>query len=136
MAKKKPKKAPPRTVYSDDLVIYEDGEEYYPHRGEWVQVRGGMSWRMMKAATRFQRFQGMNTAEVDESELEEIVHAYDQLLQMIVSKLVGWNWTDDQGEPLPEPSPEILEDLDQREIEWLMDAISGDQETEGERKNA
>lgn len=43
---------------------------------------------------------------------------------VVIGKLVkGWNWVDDDGNPLPEPTPEIVASLPYAEIAWLMEAL-------------
>lgn len=41
--------------------------------------------------------------------------------------LVGWNWVDDDGNPLPLPggNPEVLEKLNPIELEFLANAVLG-----------
>ena len=42
----------------------------------------------------------------------------------IIGKLVkGWNWVDDDGSPMPEPTPELVAGLPYAEIAWLMEAL-------------
>ena len=42
------------------------------------------------------------------------------LLGRLVKK---WNWVDDDGEPLPEPSEEVIANLPYAELKFLADAL-------------
>ena len=81
------------------------------------EVQGKGSWVKLKAPTlediRTQTFpgEGDNSAALDFG-------------ANIVSRLVvAWNWVDDEGEPLPKPTPEIVNGLPYAEIEFLMNAL-------------
>ena len=56
-----------------------------------------------------------------------------RLLEMCI---VGWNWTDDDGKPLPLPgeTPGIIDTLPQEEANWLMQN-SGIVKREDDQKN-
>jgi hypothetical protein len=55
-------------------------------------------------------------------------------LKMFKSHIVDWNWSDENGEPLPSPSdePEILHTLTQEEYQFLTEVFRG---SETELKN-
>lgn len=46
---------------------------------------------------------------------------------LIVASVVEWNWTDDDGLPLPLPkdNPAIIDELDADEVAFLVEQISG-----------
>ena len=46
---------------------------------------------------------------------------------LIVASVVEWNWTDDEGLPLPLPkdNPAIIDELDADEVAFLVEQISG-----------
>ena len=47
--------------------------------------------------------------------------------EIIVKSVLEWNWTDDNGDPLPLPKdePSVLEDLDAEEVAFLVEKITG-----------
>ncbi len=47
--------------------------------------------------------------------------------ELLVKSVVDWNWTDDEGEPLPLPKddPAVLDDLDADEVAFLVEKITG-----------
>jgi hypothetical protein len=55
-------------------------------------------------------------------------------LRMFESHIVDWNWSDEDGEPLPPPAdePEVLETLTKEEYQFLTGVFQG---TETELKN-
>lgn len=135
MAKKKPNKIPPRRVYADDLTIIQDGEEYHPHAGEWVDVRGSTSLASMRLITRVQHLQGMGSEDMTAEDIQELDEAIVSLTQYVSGLIAGWNWTDDEGNKYPSPpTAEIIEHLRVEEMWWLMSATREDR-TEEQAKN-
>jgi len=52
----------------------------------------------------------------------------DELLeQMITEAVVEWNWTDDAGDPLPLPKndPDVLDDMPENELSFLLRVFLG-----------
>lgn len=47
--------------------------------------------------------------------------------ELLVKSVLDWNWTDDDGNPLPLPKdePGVLEDLDADEVAFLVEKITG-----------
>ncbi|HML23520.1 MAG TPA: hypothetical protein PKD09_17825 [Aggregatilinea sp.] len=54
--------------------------------------------------------------------------------QLIIDKIVEWNWVDDDGNPLPRPKddPTVLESLTAQEMAFLGECFAGGA---GDRKN-
>jgi len=52
--------------------------------------------------------------------------------------IVAWNWVDDDDKPYPLPKgdPEIIGDLADAEVNWLMDCLNSLMPSEEERKNS
>ena len=125
-------KIPPVRVDSDDCEVrigrvIEDGEitnegtPWKVHTGEWIEVMPAQSIGEILALT-------------------EIMDNTSASLRTICTELsrrvVGWNWTGMDSEPLPQPymNPKVLEELTDDELMWVMGATKG-RETTAERKN-
>lgn len=48
----------------------------------------------------------------------------------LASKVVEWNWVDDNGNPLPQPTEETLRDLTIQEQRWLAEQLFARPEVE------
>lgn len=47
----------------------------------------------------------------------------DYAVSLLGKMVIEWNWVDDDGNPLPEPSVEVINGLPYAEIKFLMDAL-------------
>ena len=137
-------KIPPARVASDDCAIYldrviEDGEvvnegtAHYVHIDEWVELFPTQNLKQLIALAKVVR-----SSDGDVKDM--IVIQADGLRELCVAlskRIVDWNWTDNGGEPLPKPykAPDVLEELDNDELMWLLGAAQG-KETSADRKNA
>lgn len=85
--------------------------------GSWVKVRAITRGQLVELATLAQRY--------DTLSVEERAQVENQLISDLV---VDWNWVDDDGNPLPLPRdhPELIASLPQREVQFLLDAITGE----------
>ena len=130
-------KIPVRTVKSDACVIHigriikdgdveDEGKAYQVHKGESIKVLPIMSVRQYIA---WNKMMGSLT---DPAKLEE---ALDSICLELSNKVVDWDWTDLNGEPLPKPyhNPDVFKQLAEEEIVWLSSALV---ETPEQRKNA
>jgi len=128
-------KIPPTQVASDDCAIYvgrviedgeitEDGTPYYVHEGEWIEIFSTQNLSETMALIDMK-----NMVAEGSGALRKLCHELSQ-------RIVAWNWTDNGGEPLPQPhnDPEALERLTNDELMWLMGAVDG-KETSVDRKN-
>jgi len=133
-------KIPPKRVPADDCAVYvgrrmegglivAEGEAYYVHEGEWVDVvpvttiqDSILLDRLLKAAR-----QG------DEAEAENNLMA---LCAAVADKVIDWNWTDLNGKKFPKPhgKPDVIKLLTPDELSWLQLVLAG--ESPGQRKNA
>ena len=145
METKKAPKIPSTRVASDDCAIYvgreiedgeitEEGTAYYVHAGEWVELFPTQNLKQLIAL-------GKIVASSSDSDAKAMVvgqaSALQDLCVALSKRIVAWNWTDNFGEELPQPygSPDVLEELDNDELMWLLGAAQG-KETSAERKNA
>lgn len=128
-------KIPPVKVLSDDCAIeigrvIEDGEiktpgtKYNVHEGEWVELHPARSIAEVMALSDVKMI------------AEEGSGALDSLCLQLSERLISWNWTDNFGQPLPQPyqNPGVIKSLSDDEVMWLIGAAKG-QETSTERKN-
>ena len=113
------------TVTADDLLILdEDGEEFAPRAGEWVKFRRKVPLKLLRAA-------GAMSAEG--AALADQVDGFRDLVDILNSIIVDWNWSDEDAEPgedgrlpvlpLPRDDPEVLWRLDQDEVMYLVEAL-------------
>ena len=118
-------KVPSKKVLSNDLVIEEDGVEYRPHAGESVLVRGGNRVGDVLIAMRLQGLVGLsgNTTPEEMASYEKTV---TDLVEYVAERIEFWDWTDANGDPYPTPpTPEVLRQLDFRELAYLATAGMG-----------
>lgn len=132
-------KAPAKRMPSDDLAIEQDGIEYRPHEGEWVDVLPGYTVGDLQDVTRWEKLMDDRQA-IGDDEPEAMVAwmgraeaVLGDMSRSIDRRLVGWSWTDGRGRPLPEPSPEVIAGLTWDELSYLMRIVRGQAETD--RKN-
>ena len=131
----------PKTVASDDCAVTIDDVVYYPHEGETVTIRAGMS---VGEVASMDKLRGLGTellaisGEPDEAPriIALITPVFEDLCQLLSKRLVSWTWTDDSGEPLPQPDGTAapLRVLKADELYWLLRA--GQNNTPEQRKNA
>ena len=137
-------KVPPRRVKSDDCLLYlnrvisEDGKKVTNgegiaiHAGEWVDVVPVQSMRELISMGRIASQVSSETEDVDRvSKSGEALHA---LCAALAARITAWNWTDNSGAPLPQPykQADVLADLSNDELMYLVQASRG--ETPEERK--
>lgn len=142
------RRAPLKTIPSDDFMIEDEGEKYYPHKGEEVTFKKrAISIRTMRLVSNMSELQAQsNKLEKREEELEakgkELPKKDQDLLAKSRAKVTGiltndiapnlaraildWTWTDmydesENPEPLPKPTLETLRDLDIEEISYLLE---------------
>ena len=123
-------KIPPARIQSDDCAVYvgreivdgeitNQGTPYYVHAGEWVELHPCRSLKEIMALS------SVAAASTD---------GLHVLCAQLAKRLVAWDWTGMDGEPLPPPSVDVLEELTDDEVMWLLSAAQG-AETSVERKN-
>ena len=132
-------KIPPRRIASDDCAVYvgrkieggiivEDGETYYVHKDEYVEITPVATIQQVITLNQLYRA----SSQGDEESAEKNLH---DLCSIVASNIVDWDWTDMDGNPLPKPhhNPDAIKMLTSDELAWLILVISG--ESPGERKN-
>lgn len=131
-------KIPLRKILTDDCPVHvgriiedgkitSDGEAYYPHEKEWIKVipitsvRQFIAWDKLRLAL--------------SGDMERMEQGLDMMCQSLSTKIVEWNWTDNQGNKLPQPhnNPQVLANLTEDELLYLFASVI---ETPGQRKNA
>jgi len=52
-------------------------------------------------------------------------------LDMIRAHVLGWNWVDDDGTPLPVPKddPSVIDELSTEEVTYLANLLTGEEES-------
>lgn len=133
------RKPPIKRIAADTCAVTIEGETYYPHEGEWVELYTGRTVGEERSAAKMAILASQFSATDDPQEIagigEEINACYDDLSALLCSRLVAWSWTDDRDNPLPQPdgTPAVLQYLRAEEIGWLLAASGG--EVAAERKN-
>jgi hypothetical protein len=131
---KQPKNKPPvRRVACDSYEVTIGGVTYYPHEGEWAEFRGGPSWQFLRDSAALASVRGSAVKDTDQTDL---IATIDRLMEFLASRLVAWNWTDDSGKPLPPPSVDVLQRIDQDEAQYLMGLLSSSFADKDAEKNA
>jgi hypothetical protein len=115
----KNRRAPLIERKSDDFVIEEGGEEYYPHAGESVIFR-----RRLSPADLMMMMQAEELG--DSEDQREIVHfLFGEIPPILLRAIHSWTWTDPYtGEPM-ELSLEAIQNLDIPELTYLTNKLSG-----------
>ena len=109
-----------RRVASDGFTLTVNGQEYHPHKGEWVKLKQAMSGEDMRVLCEFYGVmsQGMSP---------ETALALSGLLTDVWKSLAGtvldWNWRGPDGEYYAKPSLESIKGLMIEEIFWLVGAL-------------
>lgn len=87
-------------IYKSEFTVPSDSVQ---GAGSWVKFRRA-TWGIIK---------GLRESEDGASGLP-----------LLAALIVDWNWTDDNGDPLPLPSiqPDILDNMPGAETRWLVDA--------------
>lgn len=150
----KPTRPPAVTVPSDDYEIEVDGETYYPHRGEEVEVLMGATVGEFAYQRGMDELRvkldaiGEEIEEEDEAtELQRLIAerqqrtvliegSYGEMSEFVRERMVSWNWTDRRGKSYPQPDddPEVFDRLPLEELAYLVSVVRG--ETGGQAKNA
>lgn len=111
-------KRPNRTVYADDLVVREAGQEYRPHAGEAVVFRARIRPADLSRALSLQSLAITSSA-------EETLAAERTLREFLAARIVSTSWTDDEGSAY-ETVEAMLSDADLDELGWLITHVIPD----------
>lgn len=133
-------KPPSRWVPSDDCAVTIDGETYYPHEGERVKIIGSSTvgelqslWAFNNIAVDLGEKPSDDASDDDlraynRQRSRQLSDAYERLCSAIAQRVVDWDWTDDEGSPLPKPDRTTgpLKALRDQELYYLRSVIQGE----------
>lgn len=118
-------KLPTVTVNCDDYVIEDEQEKEIPIReGETVTFISYIPGKTLKMLT---RIMNMEAVEDDTEGVNSMHSALESLIPILSRCITRWTWTDllDENRPvLPKPTPDVLWDLDIRELFYLAGKLS------------
>ena len=130
-------KIPTSKIDSSDCVVHTgqhiaDGEikdmgtPHKIHVGEWIKVIPIMTMKESIA------MMGITQMGEDFAKAEK---SLNQLCDALAKRIIDWNWTGFDNEPLPKPykNSEVFKELHNEELVWLVSASLG--ETLSEQKN-
>lgn len=127
-------KAPPTTIFCDELTIEIDGEKYHPHAGELIRMSGGASVADIKMAVDLQKFKDIDMSTDEGRErMDDVKTGLGLMVGSLVQRLQSWTWTDDAGRDYGPPTREILECLRFEELMWILTASLKTARTDAER---
>lgn len=125
-------KIEPIRLPSDDCEFVIAGKTYH-HKGEWVEYIPGLTVRETRSLYHFTQLAGEFAAvEGDPDERKKVLALLDphyaEICEWLARRIVRWNWTDDDGEPFPQPhkAPDVLADLRAKELYYLLQVIQQD----------
>ena len=112
-----------RRVASDSFTVTgPDGQEYHPHKGEWVILRQHITPALLQASLWLWGAKGSLTRDTAHEFAANMANLVDRMAAVIVD----WNWTGPDGEDYPKPSAETLSKyLSFDELSWLSGEIQG-----------
>lgn len=123
----------PRRVASDRCPVLVDGQLYYPHEGEWVELLAGVTVGQLGLLRQVQELPArLSQADGDADEAAQVVALMEAALSeasaFLAPRVLAWSWTDDLGRPLPQPdgTPGPLRALRAEELYWLLDGAQGE----------
>ena len=135
MAKETKFKIPPRKIDSTDCVVHvgqkiedgkivDEGDAFNIHEGEWVKIVPYISMRESMAL--------VNIANLSADSGTDSLKSLQEMCNALAERVFDWNWTDNIGEPMPKPykNPEVLMNLQNEELIWLVSVSMGESPTE------
>jgi len=138
-------KIPAVRVASDDCPIYigrtldddgkidKEGTPYYIHEREWIEVIPVQSVDASLALAALIAGDETNgTRESNRAAAVIMGESLTTLCEEIAGRIVKWNWTDLEGEALPDPhnEPDVIRALSNDELLYLVGAIRGETPTQ------
>ena len=120
-------KQPARRILCDEMTVEAGGVVYHPHAGEYVEFVGGPSWSFMRDAALMTQLESRPFNTLDPQESKAMITVLDRLIEFLASRIASWTWTGPDGKALPKPTHEVLGELEQAEVLWLIQAlVAGD----------
>jgi hypothetical protein len=128
-------KPPIRQVPSDDCLVEVDGTEYKVHEGEWVKVISSFAVGSLHVMRRVTELQSQMDSLEDDEEIRKALLVDDvviELVDVLKGRIVEWTWTNDLGEPLPQPlnNPDAFQALRIEELMYLALVVRGESPAE------
>ena len=124
-AQARPKARPRRRrvirVNCDHLqYVTEDGEQAALRAGQWVEFRARIT--ALDNLT-LMEFGGMST----DGDTAALAGQFTELVAFLAQKIAAWSWLDIDGDyaPMPDPSVEVLGDLDMEDLMALFEMYAG-----------
>lgn len=148
-------KIPAIRIKSDDCAVYvgrkivggkvtEPGTPYFVHKDEWVEIIPASTVgeyiayaAIVKSASELPKV-GDAAGNAKTIAVGVSTHdSFELIVQKLAARVIDWNWTDLEGQPMPKPhnNPAAIRELTVDEILWLLLCTeSGEQPAD--RKNA
>ena len=135
MAKETKFKIPPRKIDSSDCVVHvgqkiedgkivDEGDAFHIHEGEWVKIVPYVSMKESMAL--------VNIANLSTDSGTDSLKSLQDMCSALSERVFDWKWTDNIGQPMPKPykNPEVLMNLQNEELIWLVSVSMGETPTE------
>tara|TARA_R110002020_G_scaffold86938_2_gene214572 strand:- start:2016 stop:2477 length:462 start_codon:yes stop_codon:yes gene_type:complete len=135
MAKETKFKIPPRKIDSSDCIVHvgqkveegkivDEGDAFKIHEGEWVKIVPYISMKESMAL--------VNIANLSTDSGTDSLKSLQEMCSALSERIFDWNWTDNIGQPMPKPykNPEVLMNLQNEELIWLVSVSMGETPTE------
>ena len=118
--------------YDADWSVKVEGETIYPHENEWVKVIPVAAISSFLSIADMMKEADGRT--MDPAMMTRLQPAFHQLCDQLARRVIEWNWTDWDGEPMDQPHkrPDVIAQLTEDEVLWLLTAVQG--ETASTRK--
>ncbi len=89
--------------------------------GSWVEFRRRLKAKHLRVIAQMATLQDVSF----QDDPGRVLDVIDRMGQMLAPFVVAWNWTDEEGEPLPQPmgNAEVFGELDFGELMWLIERM-------------
>lgn len=132
----------PERFDSGDFTVVVNGETYYPHEGEWVELFPDQTVAEVLAQAGMAKLASqIKSAEGDPDEQSQVLAAiaehFDVACEQLADRVMAWSWTDRRGNPLPQPDGTVgpIKRLSNEEMRYLLTVKASKQESKADRKN-
>lgn len=112
-----------------NIITYDSTE--VQGEGSWIKVRLLKHGQAKQLTRAFGGVAGKGPDEIAPEQYDELQKTNEELVS---SAVFDWNWTDDDGQPLPLPKddPAVIDELTELEHQFIGNALRG----VGERKKS
>lgn len=113
-------KALTRRVASDDMKMTVEGEDYYPHSGEYVVMLQKLSAAGMITVLEISSLQGQDMT--DPEVAQRHAEVFRDACALLADVVMEWDWKGMDGKPYPQPrgKPRVIASLHLDEFTWLI----------------